>query len=417
MMNRLFHKAKVRKHRRLITVLVVGILATMLGAWAMSRGSMSVPTAVVEKGEFTDALPFRGEVQAGKSVTISAPAQAGDLRIIKIAPVGIAVKKGDVIVQFDATKTEQELAQYRSALKSSEAEIAKTRAQARLKEEADRTALMKARFDVESAKLEASKQEILSEIEGAEKKLALADAEQKARQAEKQLKSDHDDGAAKIADAEQKRKQNLYNVQQAERSLAALTLRAPAAGVLDLLQVWHRGAGMSIPKTGESLWPGAPVANLPDLSTLRLSMRVDESERGRLQVGQKVTAHFDALPDRDFTGQIKQISTTASTDFSGGWPFLRNFTVEVALDQTDSRIRPGMSANVRVTVDRVHDAVMIPAQASFQKSGRSIVYVVQGTKFEERAIEIGRRSGDRLLVAKGLQPGEKVALQDPSAKE
>jgi len=416
-MNRLFHAAKLRKHRRVTAILVVGAIAVMLGAWAMSRGAVSVPTTVVERGEFTDALPFRGEVQAGKSVTISAPSQAGDLQIIKIAPEGIAVKKGDVIVQFDATKTEQDLAQYQSALKSSDAEIAKAKAQARLKEEGDRTALMKARFDVESARLDASKQEILSEIEGAEKKLALADAEQKAVQAEKQLKSDHDDGAAKIADAEQKRKQNVYNVQLAERSLAALTLRAPSDGVLDLLQVWHRGAGMSIPKTGESLWPGAPVANLPDLSTLRLSMRVDESERGRLQLGQKVTAHFDALPDRDFSGQIKQISTTASMDFSGGWPFLRNFTVEVALDQTDARIRPGMSANVRVTVDRVRDAIMIPAQASFQKSGRSVAYVLQGTKFEERAIEIGRRSGDRLLVAKGLQPGEKVALQDPSAKE
>jgi multidrug efflux pump subunit AcrA (membrane-fusion protein) len=46
-----------------------------------------------------------------------------------------------------------------------------------------------------------------------------------------------------------------------------------------------------------------------------------------------------------------------------------------------------------------------------------VVYVLDGTKFEERGIEVGRRSGDRLLIAKGLRPGEKVALQDPTLKE
>ena len=402
---------------RIAAILLLVLIGVTLGAWTMSRGSVHVPTAVVERGEFKDALPFRGEVQALKSVVISAPMQAGNLQIIKIAPEGIAVKKGDLVMQFDATKTEQDLAQYQSALKSSDAEIAQAKAQARLKEEADQTAVMKARFDVEKAKLDASKQEILSEIDGAEKKLALADAEQASRQAEAQLKSDRDDGAAKIADAEQKRKQNLYNVQLAERSLAALTLRAPGDGVLDLLQIWHRGMGTAVPKTGESVWPGAPVANLPDLSTLRLTIRVDESERGRVQPGQTATAHFDALPDRDFTGQIKQINTTASLDFSAGWPFPRNFTVEVGLDQTDARIRPGMSANVRVTVDHVPNAIMIPAEASFQRSGRTVAYVLEGTKFEERQIDVGRRSGDRVLIAKGLKPGEKVALQDPSAKE
>jgi HlyD family secretion protein len=416
-MNWFSGRAKHGKRNQWAAVLALGLIVVILGAWAMSRGSVRVPTAVVERGEFTDALPFQGEVQALKSITISAPTQAGDLQIIKIAPEGINVKKGDVVVQFDATKTEQDLAQFRSALKSSDAEIAQAKAQARLKAEADQTALMKARFDVESAKLDASKHEILSEIDGAEKKLALADAQQKAQQAEAQLKSDHDDGVAKIAAAEQKRKQNLYNVQLAETSLAALTLRAPAAGVLDLLQVWHRGLGMAIPKTGESLWPGAPVANLPDLSTLRLTMRVDESERGRLQPGQKASAHFDGLPDRDFTGKLSQISTTASMDFAAGWPIVMDFTVEVSLDQTDARIRPGMSANVRVTVYRIPNAIMIPAQASFQKSGRTVVYVLNGTKFEERLVDVGRRSGDRVLIAKGLQPGEKVALQDPSAKE
>src|SRR5579863_9283978 len=104
-MKRIFHIAGPGKRMRLLAMLVVGVVVIILGAWALSRGSVPVPTAVVERGEFTDALAFQGEVQALKSVTISAPTQAGDLQIIKIAAEGIAVKKGDVVVQFDATKT------------------------------------------------------------------------------------------------------------------------------------------------------------------------------------------------------------------------------------------------------------------------------------------------------------------------
>ena len=65
----------------------------------------------VKRGEFLDSLQFRGEVKALKSVTISAPAEAGDLQIIKVSPEGTAVKSGDVVVEFDKTKTEQDLAQ------------------------------------------------------------------------------------------------------------------------------------------------------------------------------------------------------------------------------------------------------------------------------------------------------------------
>ena len=101
------------------------------------------------------------------------------MQIIRIAAEGTVVKPGDMVVEFDKTKTEQDLAQDKSALKSAEAGIEQARAQARLAEEEDKTAVLKARYDVEAAKLEASKQEIVSKIEGEEANLKLADARAK----------------------------------------------------------------------------------------------------------------------------------------------------------------------------------------------------------------------------------------------
>jgi multidrug efflux pump subunit AcrA (membrane-fusion protein) len=76
-----------------------------------------------------------------------------------------------------------------------------------------------------------------------------------------------------------------------------------------------------------------------------------------------------------------------------------------------------MTAQVTVVVEKIPDALAIPVQASFQKSGQTVAYIWSGSKFEERAIEIGRRSGDRILILNGLSPDDRVALADPTTKE
>jgi HlyD family secretion protein len=406
----------IRRKALVITVLVLAGSGVLLGAVRLSRHAPTVPTLELKRGEFLDSLQFRGEVKALKSVTISAPAEAGDLQIIKLVPEGTAVKPGDVVVDFDKTKTEQDLAVYRSTLRSAQATIDQAKAQARLTEEEDKTALLKARYDVEVAKLDASKQEILSKIEGEEKRLLQADAEQKLREAEIKQKSDEALNKATIESTVQASTKSRFDVERAEHALTEMSLRAPSAGTISMLQHWAAG-NMAPYRTGDRAWPGAAIAELPDASTLRINARVDETERGRLALNQPVTVLLNAIPDRQFTGHIEQISAIASSDFSGGWPITRNFILEIVLDQTDSRFKPGISGQVTVVVDRVEDALTMPSQALFQRSGKNVAYVWKGSQFEEREIEVGRRSGDKIMVAKGLNAGEQIALSDPTAKE
>jgi RND family efflux transporter MFP subunit len=415
MMAKLRALSPERRRRISVAILVLASVGT-IGAIRLRSRTPAIPTAEVKVGDFVDSLQFRGEVKALRSISISAPAEAGDLQIIKIASDGTPVNRGDVIVEFDKTKTQQDLAQYRSALKAAQAEIEQTRAQGRLKEEEDLTAVMKARYEVETAKLEASKQEIVSKIEGEEAKLKLADAQQKLREAGQKQRSDNFANKAALEGKVKASEKARYDAGRAERSLREMTLRSPAAGMISLIQVW-RGEGQAAFKPGDRAWPGAPLAQLPDVSTLRVSARVDETERSRLQTGQSVTIQLDAIPDRQFSGRITQISTIATMDFGGGWPFPRNFNLLVALDESDNRLRPGMTAQLNIVVDRVPNALTIPTQASFQKSRRVVAYVLDGPKFQERVIEVGRRSHDRSLVVNGLRPGEKVALKDPTVKE
>ena len=411
-----FHSLWLRRKGAVVVLLLTLGSAALLAATKLVSRSPSVPTFEVKPGEFLDTLQLRGEVKALKSVTISAPAEVGTLQVVKIVADGSLVKLGDVLVEFDKTKTEMDLRQYRSTVKSAEAEIEQARAQARLTEEADTTELMKARYEVEKARLDANKEEIVSRIEGEEAKLKLADAEQKLRETETKLKSDQALDRATIESKVAAGEKAEFDAQRAERALTKMILRAPISGAVSLISLWHPDGEYPL-RPGDHAWAGAPIADLPDTSTLRITARVDETERSRVAPKQAVTAQSDAIPERQFAGSVENISTLASSDFSGGWPFTRNFEVRVTLDQIDARLKPGMTAQLTVIVDRIANALSIPAQASFEYSGQTVAYVWTGSKFVERVIQVERRSGDRILVQAGLRPGDQAALKNPTVKE
>ncbi len=392
------------------------LLAASLGLFAYVRSTRrepNLPAYQVQRSEFLDVLQFRGDLKALRSVTISAPPDVGMLQILKIAPDGSQVKKGDVVVEFDPSKTRQDLEQDKSVLKSADAQIEQARAQGKLTDEEDTTAVMKARFEVESTKLDASKSEILSKIEGAESQLKVTDAEQSLRQAEDKLKADRAKTQATIDAYRHASGKAKFDEERAAHALDSMILKAPSDGTISLIPVWHSGSETPF-KAGDQAWSGAPIAELPDASSLRILAHVDETERGRLAVAQTATLQLDAIADRQFTGKIERIGTIASMDFSAGWPFPRNFGLDLAIDQRDPRLRPGMTVQITVIIDRIPNSISIPTQASFVKSGRTVAYVWSGSKFEERTIQIERRSRDRALITNGLAAGDRVALKDPT---
>ena len=83
----------------------------------------------------------------------------------------------------------------------------------------------------------------------------------------------------------------------------------------------------------------------------------------------------------------------------------------------DILLRPGLLADVQIIVEKFPNAVHIPAQAVFDRDGKMIVFVKNGTKFEERQIKLAKRSESTMVVASGLKVDEIIALADPSSKK
>jgi multidrug resistance efflux pump len=397
------------------------IVVVAAAAAARAGAAPDVPTSEVRKGEFVDALEIRGDIRPLRSVVLSAPMQSGDLQIVKLARNGSAVKTGDVVVEFDASTLRRTMQEKQSELKQAEAEIEQAVAQARITKEQNATALMRARYDIERAKLDVLKGDTVSRIENEQARLALADAEQKLRELEAQIASDETAAQADLSSKRRKRDKAEFDLETARRGIERLQLRAPADGVVNVLTNFRAsgpwGNGQVEFREGDRAWPGANILELPDLTSVHLEARLDEADRGRMRVGQDAAITIEAIPGRQFAAVIERISVLAKIDYSSGWPPARNFELGLILKDVDPRIRPGMSAVARIATDRVPDVVLVPVESIFQRDGHSVVYRLAGSAFVEQRIQVTRRGSELAIVANGVAPGDRVATKRPEPED
>ena len=370
----------------------------------------------VVKGDFVDYLQLRGDIRPVKSIVLSAPTQAGDLQIVMLAKNGTAVKAGDVLVEFDATTLKQRMQEKLSELKQSDAEIAQVQAQQKITQEQDQTAVMKARYDLDRAKLDLGKRDLVSKLEYEQAKLTVADAELKLRESEAKAKSDKTAAEADIVAKQRKRAKAKFDLERAQSGLAALQIKAPTAGVVSIMPNYRTGGmfgGEVEFHEGDRAWPGANIVELPDLSSIHLEARLDESDRGRLKVGQLATVKIEAVPGKDFAASVDLISVLAKVDFSSGWPPQKNFDLGLVLKEPDKRIRPGMTATARIAIDRLPGALLAPTEAVFQRDGHPIVYRLRGSMFDETRVDVLRRGREQVAISSGVTAGEKLATRRP----
>jgi len=397
------------------TVVVIGVAGIAMNA--RSDAPPNVTTAAVTRGDFIDYIQIRGDIRPAKSIVLAAPLQSGgDLQIVKLVKNGATVKKGEVVVEFDATTLRQRLLERQSELNQALKEIEQVQAQAKITAEQQATSLMKAKYDVERAKLDLGKRDLVSRIEYESAKLSLADAEQRLKEVDAKGLSSKAGAEADLVGKVRKRDKAQFDVERTNSAIAALILQAPAGGTVNILENTRSGGpfGGSVKfREGDRAWAGASILELPDLSSIHLEARLDESDRGRLKVGQTAIVRIEAVPGKDFTARVDLISVLARVDFSSGWPPVRNFDLGLVLEDKDARIRPGMTATARIAADKMPDVTLVPAEAIFQKDGRPIVYRLRGSKFDEQVIEITRRGREQAAVSAGVNAGDKLAVRRP----
>lgn len=411
---------RILSKRRLTLIAVAALVMIGALAYGLAGGhsGLDLPSAVVIRGEFVDIVELRGEIRPVRSVVLGAPTNAGELQIISLVKNGTAVGPGDLVVEFDSTSLERSQLDRQAELKQAEAEIDRERAQAHITEEASATNLMKARFDVDRAKFDVVDGPWVARLDYERAKLALDDAQQRLREAEKRQLADQAAAAARVAGRVRRRDRVREDLARIERALAGLQIRAPASGTANVMRNPRSGSssgGYQDFREGDRAWAGASIVELPDLSSIHLTARLEESERGRVEVGQPATVHLDAVADRDYHARVSRISLLARVDFAGSWPPARDFDLELGMADPDSRLKPGMSAAVRIAVGRLTDVLLVPSEAVSLVNGRSTVYRQAGSAFELRTVTVLRRGREQTALTSGVAPGDRVALRRPVA--
>ena len=201
----------------------------------------------------------------------------------------------------------------------------------------------------------------------------------------------------------------VYNARAANLrdKLAKTVIRAPHDGTL-LLRDLTEG---QLVTSAAAQNGGTLLGEVADLSALMVRTNINEIDVARLKVADEARVRVDSLKNMMLNGEIKRIATFATESLGDR---TRVFPVDVVVDETDPRLRPGMSATVMFTLAQVQNVHAVPLSAVFSNADSvRYVYLRKGEGFEVRGIDIGIADTRRVHIISGLVEGDEVALMRP----
>ena len=274
--------------------------------------------------------------------------------------------------------------------------------------------LIKARADVQVAKLECARNELLSAIAAKQNDLSLAAAQDKLSKLERDYPSRKAAASASVAIQEAARAKARVQADTARRNIDSMTLKAPVAGYVNVERNTNSNwffPGMTFPlfQVGDAARPGMAVAQIPDRVTWEVTARIAEQDRGHISVGQLTEFAMVALPGRTYKGKVSNLGGTT------GPPWDRRFECKMTLEQPTPDLRPGMSVRIVLETGRMENVLAIPAQALFERDGKPFVYLSKAGGFTPHDVKLVRRSESQAVV-EGVQAGRLVAMASPDQK-
>jgi HlyD family secretion protein len=362
-----------------VVLVIVGLIALSgLGSWAYLRGQNQVEyrTAKVERGDIEATISATGNPNAVVTVQVGSQV-SGNIKELH-ADFNTKVKKGQLVARIDPEIFEAKVNQAKGNLDNVRAAVLNARAMLQ-KTEAD---IANARASLEAAKANGAKAKVAvldaqiklkSRInlfkEGgisAEERdsaqatydsnvaaLEAAKAQEQAAQFSlRAAQAQHEVTVAQLAAAEAQVKQSEAALKQAQVDLDHTYIRAPVDGTVVSRNV---DVGQTV---AASL--SAPTLFLiaQDLTKMQVDTNVDEADIGRIRVGHPATFTVDAYPDETFRGKVVQIRQAAMNVQN-----VITYDAVVAVSNPDLKLFPGMTANVKILVDRRENVLRIPNAA------------------------------------------------------
>jgi multidrug efflux pump subunit AcrA (membrane-fusion protein) len=439
---------------RIRWAILAGLVAVLPGlAWRLAGDSWTtVPpeqVLTVTEGPFRVALHESGLTAARESAVYRLPIGGRDLEITTLAPEGLDVQEGDLVVQFDATPLERELATAEQLLRQAEVEADASEAQ--LEEAAavvDQASGPQATLELEEAESAADlarrkAERLAREVEALAPMLPsgyvtrdelerlqieLEAAQAAARLASRRASALRDDvqprarrqamlrrarQAAATDSAKARRQSAGEQVRDLRHAIEALSLFARAPGLV-VYEEFVGAAPRRKVRVGDRVTATQPILTIPDLRRMVVQTSVAELDVHLVRAGQRVSLRFDAFPEAEAVGHVRSVGAMARLG-SDRAPGERRFDVLVDLEPSSLGLRPDMTARVTIEVASIARAVLVPVAALTATDASAAVRVVDQGSVTQRAVRIGLADHAWAQVLDGLRPGERVLVDAGTA--
>lgn len=320
--------------RRGIAVGVVGaialiaIVATLI-INAQPQGASGPVTDMVTEGTFTTTVEAKGQLKPISSSVVS-PSVDGTVDSINVQ-AGQSVNEGDVLMTIKNDELDRNVAEAQRAVAAAQEDLANAQKAAAAAQATPTT-------DVDGASAAAG--------------ISAASADTNALSAAQRS----------LASAQ-------ANLDQANAKAASRTVTAPSSGSIVELNAKVGATVTGGMIMGESdTGGGKQCMQIADLSKMKVTVQVGEKDIAKIAVGQSANVTYPAFPDIVSQGTVTAIASVANSDAANGGGSV-TFNVDILIEAPDTRLKPGMTAEVSVVTEQLDDVVMVPTMALMTEDG------------------------------------------------
>ena len=397
-------KKKRRKRIIIIGIIVGVVLIFALGLYAVGRSGTKIDPsklAKVERGDLAKSVVATGKVTPITKVEIKSKASG----IVKKLYVdyGDRVKKGQLLAQLDKVEIEAQVEQSRAALQAAEASLASSKAdfeRAKVDAEGPDVPLLKREYD---RALGMAKDGVVSQsaLDDADKNYQMALNKQNVAKAQVTVLK------AKIAQARAEVARDEANLKQLEEQLSYTDITSPIDGIVLSRDVEIGDAVSSILVLGSS---ATLVMTLGDTSQVYVKGKVDESDIGKVYLGQPARIKVESFKDKTFNGVVTKISPMGVEKDN-----VTTFEVRVSINNPGGELKAEMTANAEIIQEEHKNVLQIPEGAIlYDKDKKASVEIPDPHAKDGKkkiALNIGISNGAKTEVLSGLKEGNEVVLQ------
>ena len=396
-----------KKRRKRLIYGGIGLLLVLLiagGLIAATHGGTKIdPSKLqkVEKGDLAKSVVATGKVTPITKVEVKSKASG----IVKklLVDAGDKVKKGQLLAQLDKEEIEAQVEQSRAAVQAAEASLTSSEAdyeRAKVDAEGPEVPLLKRAYD---RAIGMAKEGVVSTsaLEDAQKNYELALNKQNVSKAQATVLK------AKIAQSRGQLGQDRANLKQLEEQLSYTDIQSPIDGVVLSRDVEMGDAVSSILVLGSS---ATLVMTLGDTSSVYVKGKVDESDIGKVYLGQPARIKVESFKDKTFNGVVTKISPMGVEKDN-----VTTFEVRVSINNPGGELKAEMTANAEVILEEHKNVLQIPEGAIIYDKDKKASVEVPDTSTKDGkkkiAVNIGISNGAKTGLLSGLKEGDEVVLQ------